>query len=770
MQIKKNVFTGRILCIFCAAFVAGIALCAFFSVSFTIMVVTLAAFLFAATVKKLPGLFIVFTVCIFIFAGFAHFHYTKLADKNFSDHFSGRHLTISGKVTDISYTEDGRQGLVISVKSFNCLGEDYDKNFLTILYTDKEKTFDIGDNITFSDIFSPIKKNSVHSYDYELYLHTKNISTLFNLDSEYIDILDNSLNFSDRIKIFSKNIADKIRTLIGNEEGEVATAITLGDKTGFSDKLKTIFAKSGISHIVAVSGMHMSILIGFLFLILSKSRIHYKLRNIITTICVLGYMTLTGFSPSVTRAGIMAIFMLVSAIIDSKYDPLTALFFSAALILVFNPYSICSASFLLSFLAFLGILVFATPVKNKITARFIPDFIKHILSSSIAATIFTLPAIILIFGSVSTYSLLANLLIIPFVSIIFVAVIISLVLSLFFYPAGMILGFVAKILIKTLITVASGISRLPYSYINIKTPSFFDLICYAIIIILLYLALNGRRTGFTGHLILSAIACYFVICCTISALTYSVTFLDVGQGDSALVKSPGNHYFLIDTGPNGDVTMTALKSAGVNKLDIIFISHCDNDHSGALSDILENIPVKKVVLPNYNINSDEMANLVSLSLKNGANVDFASRYYSYNLAGISANALWPDCANYYVSGENDNSLVLSLDLKGTRFLFTGDIGNISEETILRTGQIINSDILKVAHHGSNDSGLSEFLEAVSADYSVISVGKYNTYGHPHEDLLMRLEDSGTTVLRTDLMGDIKFNADLFGNVRVSYGG
>ena len=544
----------------------------------------------------------------------------------------------------------------------------------------------------------------------------------------------------------------------------------MGDKSGFSDNLTKIFSKSGINHIVAVSGMHLSILIGFLFMFASKTRIHYKFRNLITILFVVLYMALTGFSPSVVRAGIMAIFMLISAILDTEYDHFTALFFSAAFILAANPYAICSASFLLSYLAFMGILLFADPIKSRITLRFIPGFMKHILSSSIASIILTAPVLILLFGSVSIYSIFTNLLVIPFVSIIFILIIISLICSFVFHPAGMIIGFIIKHLTKTVIAIATAVSSLPLSYINVQTPTFIDLICYATIILLFYMIINGKKSGPIVNNILAVITCYFILSCTISSLTYSVTFFDVGQGDCSLIKTPGNHYYLIDTGPRGDVTMSALKSVGVNRLDIIFISHSDSDHCGGLDEILNNIPTKKVVLPQYNTESEEILHLTKMTLNAGASVDFANRYYNYNLSGIPVNTIWPSNKNSYVSGENDNSLVLSLNLKGIRFLFTGDIGTVSEELIMSTEEIIDSNILKVAHHGSNDSTSNQFLEEVSAKYSIISVGKNNNYGHPHEDLLTRLEASGTTVLRTDTMGDIKFNADLFGNMYVTCGG
>lgn len=770
MQNIKNAFAGRTLCIACAAFTAGIALRAFSIISLSVLAVTLTAFLLAVTFKKLPNLFIIFIVCASLLAGFSHLNFTKLKIEHFSDEFSGRYLTVSGKITEVSTSSDKRQVLVIESDSFSCLGKNYKNDFSCLVYTDFDKTFSIGDNITFSDIFSPVRKNSIHTYDYELYLHTKNISTLFNLSSEKITLIDNHHTFLNEVQIFSKNTADRIRSLIGGDEGHVASAITLGDKSGFSDNLRDIFSKSGISHIVAVSGMHMSIIVVFLFLLMSKLRVNYKIRNIVTLVFVIIYMALTGFSPSVTRAGIMAIFMLVSAIVDSKYDALTALFFSAALLLIANPYLICSASFLLSYLAFLGLLVLAGPIKNRITVGFIPDFLKQILASSIAATVFTLPATVLIFGSISTYSLFTNLIILPFVSIIFGAVIIALILSLIYGPAGILFGFIAKLLIKTLLTVASGISLLPYSYINIKTPSVFDIICYAVIIFILYLMLTGRKPGLPGHCTLAVIACYFVVSITLSSLTYSVTFFDVGQGDCALIKTPGNHNFLIDTGPSGSTTMSALKSAGVNKLDAVFISHTDSDHSGALGEILENIPVVKVVFPHYNITSEEMENLKSISVKNGASVDFISRYHSYNLHGIPVDVVWPSPNQNTVSDENDSSLVLSLDLKGTNFLFTGDTGISAEELILKTNEIIDCDVLKVAHHGSDTSTSEKFLKKVSPQYSVISAGKYNSYGHPHADTLSRLENVGSTVLRTDISGDIIFSTDLFGNTYLSYGG
>lgn len=762
MHAAKPVLSARLLCTACAAFTAGIAGHALFSPVAVIITAIVSAFVICVIFKKLPYLIVTIIALLAFLGGTMHFYTAEKRNHSFSDRYAGRYVTVSGSITDISFTDNESQQIIINADSISALGKTENKSVNLCLYTDLEKSFSVGDKITFSDIFTPFKKTSSHGFDSETYFYARNIPASFSLSSEYISFSPGNPTLIDKIRLFSEKVSGQIRSLIGGDEGEVAAAILLGDKSGFSDSLTGIFTKSGISHIVAVSGMHLSVLIGFFFFLAAKSRVHYKIRNISGIIIVLLYMALTGFSPSVTRAGIMTICALVAVVFDRKEDIPTTFFLSAAIILAINPYDISDAGFLLSYTALAGILIFAGPIKMKL--KILPRQLCDVLSATLSATITTFPVLAYIFNSATILSPITNIIVVPLVSSVFVSVLALSVLGFVCFPVASALAVVPKFLIKSVLAFAKLTSLIPYSTINVKSPGTLWNICYLILATLLYLWLTGRRSGKPGVIALSFVICATAISISVSALTCSVIFFDIGQGDCALVRLPGYHHCLIDTGPNGKSTVSALRSVGVNSIDVIFISHADTDHSGGLADVLENFPTRKVVFPNYDIMSEEVLALTDVATKSGADVEFVSRFYSYSFSGMTADVLWPSGA-VNPGNQNDGSLVIRLDIKGNTFLFTGDISSAFEPNIKRQA---DADVLKVSHHGSDDSTSSQFLDDVSPRFSVISAGRNNFYGHPAEETLTRLEDSGSNILRTDLLGDITFKIDLSGNMEVKY--
>lgn len=762
MHNRKSALSGRLLCAACASYTFGIAVYALFAPSLTPVLIALFAFAICAIFKKLPYFFIIIIAAVSFAGGMSHFHIIENNKDSFAEKYSGRYVTISGRAVDVSSTKNDNQQIIVKADSISALGKTENKNFSLCIYTDRAKSFSVGDKLIFSDIFTPFRKSSSHGFDSETYFYTKNISASFSLPSEYISSSPGSLSFAEKIRLLSRTLSGEVRNFISGDTGEVAAAIMLGDKSGFTDHLNDIFTKSGISHIVAVSGMHLSILTGFFFFLAAKTRLHYKIRNIIGILLVLLYMTVTGFSPSVTRAGIMTIFVLAAAIFDRKDDVATSFFTSSAVILAANPYYICSASFLLSYTALAGILIFAGPLSRKL--KFLPRFIRDTVATTLSATSMTLPVLAYMFNSISILSVITNILVVPLVSIIFISALISTVMSFIYAPIGSAFAIIPGLLIKFVLACARIVSAIPYSTINMKSPGAIWIICFSILAALLYFWLTGRKTGYAGKLALSFVICVSAISFSISAFTTSVTFFDIGQGDCALIKLPGFNHCLIDTGPNGNTALSALKSKGVNNIDIIFISHADNDHSGALADILKNFPTRKVVFPNYDILGDELAELADIAVASGADVEFADNFTGYSFAGMTAEVLWPS-NNYNPADRNDGSLVLKLNIKNNSFLFTGDIGSLPEQKITR---LADSDVLKVSHHGSGDSSSADFLKRVSPQYSVISAGKNNVYGHPAEETLERLENSGSKILRTDLLGDITFKIGLSGNMEVRY--
>ena len=506
--------------------------------------------------------------------------------------------------------------------------------------------------------------------------------------------------------------------------------------------------------------MHLSILIGFFFLLAGKTRLHYKIRNIFGIVTVVLYMAFTGFTPSVTRAGIMLICTLFAAVFDRKEDMPTNFFLSAAIILLLNPYTVLSASFLLSYTSLAGILIFTKPINEKLP-RFIPGKIKITIAATLSAWIFTFPVLAYMFNGISTLSVITNILVVPLVSIVFITSALTLLPG-----AGTVFAFIPKVLINVILFCGRMVAKIPFSYVSVSSPNVITFLCFSVLVISLYMFLTGRKMGKFGKVTLCVVLCVFVLSSAFSYLTYSVTFFDIGQADCALIKAAGQTC-LVDTGRDGDTTLSAIRSQGINKLDLIFISHYDSDHCGGLEKILKNIPTDTVVLPRYDMMGEKSTEICELATNSGADVEFANSFYDYHFAGISADILSP-AVNFLPADENSGSMVISMNIRDNKFLFTGDIDSVAENVIISSRSPLDADVLKVPHHGSRNSSSDEFLKKVSADYSVISAGRDNSYGHPHDETLGRLRNSGTKILRTDMNGDIKFTIDLFGNMRAHY--
>ncbi len=768
MHLNQAAFGSRILCIISAAYIIGIVLAAAFSPSLLIVAVITTA-LFTVVIIKAPKLFLAAVfAALSLFVGNFHFLHTENKNESFYKNYTGKYITISGTVSDVSAEEDGRLTLLMRSSSLDYVGKNTPLKNSFIIYTDDSGTFSPGQQITFRALVKKPAKYTPTSFNFNLYLLIKGVSASFYLSTEDITVLPGSMSLYQKITALSKRFSDKISAAIGGDEGSLAAGIALGDTSGFSDHMNDIFRKSGISHIVAVSGMNMTIIIAFLFFLTKRLKLHRKLRSIIAIFLLLFYMALTGFTPSVTRAGIMMLIVILAGLFDKKEDLLTSFFLSAAIILSFNPLTIFDAGFLLSYFALAGILVFARPISEKLKAFLprLPKFLTDIVCTSIAASIATLPVTIYLFNGISTFSLITNILVLPFVDTLFI-------LSLFTPLINMILpfwGFLMKLALKVLLLAAEFVASLPFSYIHVKTPSVFPAMSFVFAVIIFYLFLKNRKPA----KLIWAAGCLCFLFTLFSAiasfLSFSVTYLYVGQGDSVLIQTPFFHNYLIDTGPNGKDTATQLKSMGVNDIDILFISHTDRDHSGGLSEILEEFPTKKVVFPSVSAADEDiiqMAEEISLS---GTMVDFATNYYSYILGGAKADIVWPSRSPVTKDKTNNNSLVIRLDFGEHSFLFTGDIGTLAESLILNTSENVDVDILKVAHHGSSTSSSDIFLKNVSPDYSVISVGAENSYGHPSSQVLGRLDSSGSEILRTDALGNITFLIDCFGKMSLSFGG
>ena len=539
------------------------------------------------------------------------------------------------------------------------------------------------------------------------------------------------------------------------------TGLLLGDRRDVLNDTLENFKNSNLLHILALSGLHIvyvSFGVRFLLdLIISRER----LKNIIMIFFLIFFSVFTGGSPSCIRACIMCSMTVLSKIIYRKNDFLTSLLFSLDIILVLNCYNIESVGMWLSFLATFGLVYirFDKGVLNEKLTFWIRLKSKFFTSikTSFACNIMILPIIWNTYNTVSLTFFVSNF----FASFLIGPIIILGYINLFLGKLG--LHIIEKFLIEILFKLAEIIGNFKIS--KIYVPSIlviFWVIYYLVILGIIYFRENKKYLKvflkFLKDKIKFLIYVTFFIIIFFCLIFYEkqnleIHFLDVGQGDCTLIITPENRKILIDGGNNEgydngeNVVAPYLLKNGITKIDYVIISHGDSDHIGGLFFILENLNVKNVIVSFQNEKYENIDKLIKIATKEKINLMIVNKGDKIKIEnGLYFDVLWPDRKKFISeNGINNNSLVLKLNYNSFSCLFTGDIEEIAEKKILQeykdNEKILNSTILKVAHHGSKTSSIEEFIEKVKPKIALIGVGENNNFGHPNSDVLERIKDA-----------------------------
>lgn len=579
--------------------------------------------------------------------------------------------------------------------------------------------------------------------------------------------------FGDRREGLNNYFKDNFK----GDTGVLLSAITTGEWSAMSDDLKDAFSTTGLAHLLSISGTHFGL---FSMLVFGISRLiigsmPYRLLQrftiyltpsqaaaIMSAPFMVMYLIISGSSIPAVRSFLMINIFLLGLLIGRKGFWLNSLLFAAFVICIWEPSAMLSISFQLSFLAvfFIGLvfgdrkispeergLIEDDADKKSIGGRFL-----KIVKDSVLLTIFvslgTAPLVAYCFHYFSIISPLANLIITPFIGFVLVSLsLLSAFVYIFtgYYPFQPLVALASDLAIRAVKFFASA----PFA--DIKIPAFpliAVLLFYAGVIVFFR---NWKRDRdwkvCTVISVLPAIAAVFFLVSLSSERGLSVTYLDVGQGDSFVIETQDKKVIAIDTGRTGRELDSYLKFLGRRTIDALVITHADADHSGGAQYLANR--VKEIWDNGLLILPDAFKNIPVRSLERGDVIEGR---------GIVINILHPYNGFYTFSdseavAENNNSLVVRVTgLKGS-FLFTADTAEEAEEDMAHLGKWIKSDVLKVSHHGSRFSTTGNFLKAVSPKIAIISVGKYNTYGHPHKDMLERLR--GIRIYRTDRDGAIK---------------
>lgn len=632
-----------------------------------------------------------------------------------------------------SYSFDGNKYSFI-LKNRNKLKCTYyakDENELNHL-----KQFEVGNNLQVKGEVSIPNKNTIpNTFNYQKYLKSKNIYKVMNV--EKIEVLNNNKNVLYTIK-------NKIIKRIGKFKSKrYISAFILGDKSFLDEDVKNMYQELGVSHIFAISGMHISLITTILFFILKK--IKENLKYFIVILFLLLYVFLTGMQASVLRS---VAFFIVSYF-NKKYlfniDNTNIFYIAITILLIIFPNLIFDIGFQYSSIISFSLIEFSYFIKG--------NYISKSLIISIIAFLVSLPISINNNFQVNIFSIINNLFIVPYI-------------SLLLYPLAVITFFIP--FLDNVLYLFCDIVELFSKYLfkfNIIIPKM-----NFIIVIIYYCFLFIFFKTYKKHYLLLSIILVLLLKITIFFdNAYYIYFLDVGQGDSIVIKYK-NKTAMIDTGGTikykeeewkrkkeyhiTDTTISFLKSIGVTELNYLILTHGDYDHMGEASNMVSKFKVKNVIFNCGKFNNLENELINNLNIKK---INFNSCAQVLKFGGYQLNFLNTD----EYDNENDNSSVIYFNYNNIKFLFMGDAGVNKEKDLLLKYNLNNIDFLKVGHHGSNTSSSETFIDQINPKYSLISVGKNNRYGHPKESVLNVLKNS--KIYRTDLDGTIiiKLNKNRF---------
>ena len=705
-------------------------------------------------------------------------------------------ITIKGKIKRETKTKEYGKIYKVQIEKITQNGKEIKAQKKNI-YIQENKTkikLQYGDIIEVKGKYEePESRRNYKGFDYKLYLKTKNIlGTLKSTNIKKVSHkIENPIEYieSKSIKL-SENLKQKANNILPQEIASIFIGIILGDRTEIPEEAIENFRNANMSHILAVSGMHMSYLILLATQIIGKI-VGKKQSYYISIILIIEYMFLTGFSASIIRAGIMGIILISSKIFYKNNDVLTNIAISALIILLKNPYTILDLSFQFSYGGTIGIILF----QKFISKNFLEKIIKskkiiEIISVTISAQIIILPISIMQFNKLNIYFILTNLIIGFIIGPVMACGFIFLITLIINVKTAQIFSIILQIAIKTLI-LTSQIAKLPYSNIYLPTPNFIQIIIYFLsihifmFIYYIYNTKNKTQTVKRFRNIISMIKFYLkyrmtpktksrtkIISIIIIALIMvmqiipkdlKVYFVDVNQGDSTFIVTPKGKTILIDGGGSSytnvgkNTLLPYILDRGYTKIDIAIISHMDLDHCDGIIYLMDKIKIKTIIIGKQYEESDNYKRFVKLAKEKRIEVKIVEAGENINIErNVNLDILWPDSKNKISENAiNNNSLVFKLKYKKYSILFTGDIEEIAEKTILeRYKNMLQSTILKVAHHGSKTSTTPEFLKAVKPRYALIGVGKNNKFGHPSENTIKKLKEMKVKIFRTDELGEI----------------
>jgi len=620
----------------------------------------------------------------------------------------------------------------------------------------------------------PSISTNENAFNYKRYLEQKHIFWILKPDKLVI-IRDkpSAPNVLIMLKKVRTNGIHYLESNFPKETIPLATALLFGSSDFITQNTMDNYRELGIVHLLAISGLHIAIIVSIVYNLLLRVGVTREKSIDILLVCLPIYGILTGASPSVTRSVFMTMLLLLGRRWGKggQFVAIDVIATTFLLYLFVNPYVLYNVGFQLSFLVTL-ILLLSAPYILKVTLH--P--VSLLLTTSFQSMLCSAPILLYFFFEFSIISVLVNLLYIPIFNVILLPYL------LFVFVLHLLLGsFIDPLLypLNEMIIFTNNLTEriavLPWNTIVLGRPSMLFLLLYGWGLFLFFVqwekGVKGMKKFFLFLFPFFLFSGQYML--TNLSLDGEVTFLDVGQGDCIFIRLPfGKGNYLIDTGGSltfekqpwqerdqafdvgEDTVVPFLKSKGVTKLDKLILTHGDADHAGSAEAILQEMRVQELVLPDRKEKNELERKLIGMAQSEGIAIRFVHEGDRWKVGENRFYILSPEVNSQ--SDSNDGSIVIYTELGGLKWLFTGDLEAEGEAKLMKKNPTLSVDVLKVGHHGSKSSSTEDFLERLSPQWAIISVGENNRYQHPHQEVLDRLQKNEIIIYRTDQLGAITY--------------
>jgi competence protein ComEC len=612
-------------------------------------------------------------------------------------------------------------------------------------------------------------------FDYNKYLHLYGTTGILNVyNSEDFKILDHSKNwFSTLLFHVRKSIAEKLSHYHDFDAASLMKGLLLADRSEMNDETKTEFVNAGVVHVLAVSGLNVEYVLLLCIILLGRLNIYPK--SFITILFLILFLLITGMQASVFRAVLMSTAVIITYITTRSTNVINSIAISALILLTFFPFYLYDPGFQLSYAAVFSMAVIyplfhreIVNIKSKIMKIF-----AQLIALSLSAQIGTIPFTFYYFGKLSLTSLAANLIVIPFIGILVGIGIASLFTSYFSPFIAICYGSINSLLTKLLYFIVHISGGEDYSFIRIRNFSLYDsIVFYLLLIALVYYYKKFTNSAARLLLIIFLLANYILITSfdrkdLLTKNELNVMMIDVGLGDSFLIRFPDGETALIDAGEasmnfdnGGKIILPLMNHLNIPVIDYAFVSHIDSDHYSGFVSLIQAGKIKRIYKPELDTSLTRDIRFENFIKKQNIPIT----YYNKNVIKIG-NARVFILNNRYMhfrknNSNNDKSSLLKVVYGKTSFLFTGDLGKTAEKYYSSLYNInLRSDVLKVSHHGSKYCSSFNILNYIQPHFALISAGIKNKFHHPSKEVLERLRMFNANILRTDKLGAVLLKSD-----------